>query len=95
MQRTMTRKKRLVSRQTPESFAQAKGRKHRSRLLMLTLAVSCLLIKALIWLVEGKEHGMCGDKTSELKANTISNLNVLRRSPECLFLHLTSGCSQN
>lgn len=70
-----------TQRDKKKSHVQVKERKYRSALLKPPLAVSCLLIKALIWLVEGKERGMCGDKTSELN-NTIRELSVLKASPE-------------
>lgn len=58
----------LIRQRDRESLVQEEERKYRCTLLKLALAVSCLLIKALIWLVEGKQCGRCGDKTSELNA---------------------------
>lgn len=43
-------------------------KKYHGILLRDTLVLSCLLIKALICLAEGKEAGMCGDIISKLKA---------------------------
>lgn len=44
-----------------------KSKKKHGILLRDTLVLSCLLIKALICLAEGKEAGMCGDIISQLK----------------------------
>lgn len=44
-----------------------KKKKKHGILLRDTLVLSCLLIKALICLAEGKEAGMCGDIISQLK----------------------------
>lgn len=43
-------------------------KKYHGILLRDTLVLSCLLIKALICLAEGKEAGMCGDIILKLKA---------------------------
>lgn len=43
-------------------------KKYHGILLRDTLVLSCLLIKALICLAEGKKAGMCGDIISQLKA---------------------------
>lgn len=43
-------------------------KKYHGILLRDTLVLSCLLIKALICLAEGKEAGMCADIISKLKA---------------------------
>lgn len=45
--------------------------------------LSCLLIKALICLAEGKEAGMCGDIISKLKAMA-SELSLHTALPKCV-----------
>lgn len=45
-----------------------KKKKYHGILLRDTLVLSCLLIKALICLAEGKEAGMCADIIAKLKA---------------------------
>lgn len=51
-----------------QELKQQEKKKYHGILLRDTLVLSCLLIKALICLAEGKEAGMFGDIISKLKA---------------------------
>lgn len=51
-----------------QELKQREKKKYHGILLRDTLVLSCLLIKALICLAEGKEAGMFGDIISKLKA---------------------------
>lgn len=64
----MCKSKRHKKRSPGVKAAGEGGKKYHGILLRDTLVLSCLLIKALICLAEGKKAGMCGDIISQLKA---------------------------
>ena len=57
-----------TEKRSPGVKATGGKKKYHGILLRDTLVLSCLLIKALICLAEGKEAGMFGDIISKLKA---------------------------